>query len=56
MTHAMSKTTIARGRRPPLQQDAGIANRAYGRYGLNRYSGAVVFAPLWQQLPRKFGR
>ena len=27
-----------------------------GPYGLNTYSGAVVFAPLWQQFPRKFGR
>src|SRR5262245_37039312 len=25
-------------------------------YGLNTYSGAVVFVPLWQQLPIKLGR
>jgi hypothetical protein len=45
------------GRREPDVVIASLraAQLAPG-YGRSTYSGAVVFSPLWQQFPRKFGR
>jgi hypothetical protein len=45
------------GRREPDVVIASLraAHLAQG-YGRSTYSGAVVFSPLWQQFPMKFGR